>query len=330
MSRVRGPEWAPERGASPSPRGRTPPEHRRPRSQPPKRATPLPQLGLPLRQDPFPSSRTRPTGSSMAPSLSSRCKDPAPTRARTPFPVRGLCVLVLGVWSPPRPSPLPQPGAPPPALQGTFRSSRAGAPFLRSRVSSPSRPLVELRPHPSWNRGEGSVSGTRPDPVLLRAGAGPQPFPRDQVLPSHPTPSHLHRTAGTGAAEPGSSCLLFRVGWQSPLPARLIGWGNGCVGPCSPRRSVWKEALPLSPRWAAPREPSALERLVLPGGVLAQRFVFASRSWPSGVVERAICSPPNPSIPPPRGSVWGPFTVLQSVFEEKMGLSHIWGSDGEN
>lgn len=97
----------------------------------------------------------------------------------------------------------------------------------------------------------------------------------------------------------------------------------GAGGPALPG-SLWKEALPLSPSWAAPWEPSAFVKLVLPGGVLAQRFLFAPRSWPSGFVERAICSSPNPSIPPPSGSVWVPSQFCSLLFEEKMGLNHLW------
>lgn len=94
-----GPEWAPERKASLSPRGRTPPEHRRPRSQPPESATPLLQLGLPLWQDPFPSNRTPPPPQARAwpppifPLQGLRSRHAC---ALSAFPVRGLCVLYPG------------------------------------------------------------------------------------------------------------------------------------------------------------------------------------------------------------------------------------------
>ncbi|XP_043343430.1 vegetative cell wall protein gp1-like [Cervus canadensis] len=46
--------------------------------------------------------------------------------------------------------------------------------------------------------------------------SGPPRAPSPPQGPGSPSPPH--GTAGTGAAEPGSSCLLFRVGWRDPAP----------------------------------------------------------------------------------------------------------------
>ncbi|CAI9163128.1 unnamed protein product [Rangifer tarandus platyrhynchus] len=59
----------------------------------------------------------------------------------------------------------------------------------------------------------------RAPPASSRCRPPPSGPPRAPSPPQGPgSPSPLHGTAGTGAAEPGSSCLLFRVGWRDPAP----------------------------------------------------------------------------------------------------------------
>lgn len=86
-------------------------------------------------------------------------------------------------------------------------------------------------------------------------GRGP-PYPRPSRLGElgSPTRPPLHSTAGTGAAEPGSSCLLFRVGWQRPGgPVGRVRVGEPRVGPASSGRPPFS-GVPAP----SEREPSAL------------------------------------------------------------------------
>lgn len=228
--------------------GRTPPEH----GPSPRACTPPPERGPHLRRDPFLPHRLRPAGWSAAHSPSGSL---IPLQGPPISPSGGSVFHILGAWgtprshprsgSPSRPHRLPfSLEQPHPSSPGHFAPSPGpGAPSLRESGEGSAGPLAGMPAVP--------LSG------LLRA---PSP-PRGPGFPSPPPP---HGTAGTGAAEPGSSCLLFRVGWQRPRPAVLLGWsgwGHGCVGP----------PLPGDPSSLAagrfPRSSAPWERPALPRGV---------------------------------------------------------------
>lgn len=137
-------------------------------------------------------------------------------------------------------TPSSDPGAPfileqpRPPHQSTFLLSSGPAPLPPdpSLVSRP--PPCRARPGRPPGIGGGVIFSVR-DPARLTFTGGCSGAPFRPRGPSSPLPSpHPHGTAGTGAEEPGSSCLLFRVGWQRPTrpgrPARLIRVGEWVRG----------------------------------------------------------------------------------------------------
>lgn len=71
------------------------------------------------------------------------------------------------------------------------------------------------------------VGGGIPRPGCRPSLSGLPRVPSLPQGPGSPSPPPPHSPAGSGAAEPGSSCLLFRVGWQRPRPAILPAWSGG-------------------------------------------------------------------------------------------------------
>lgn len=125
----------------------------------------------------------------------------------------------------------PPPPRPPPFPSGSSSFGILGAPASRARRSSGSPsglavhlPLDPPRPSP------GPAPRPRPGAGRPLCRRGPS-FRAGTRLASLP-----HGTAGTGAAEPDSSCLLFRVDGET-LPGGPAGWSRwvkGCVGPPFP------------------------------------------------------------------------------------------------
>lgn len=176
--RGRGPCPSPERPKSAAP----PP--------PPGVYTPQSQSGLYLRPDPLLPNRPRPTGWSTAPPRlgpHSSAGTPPPPPRPTAFPSGSSSFGILGAPGFPRP----------PQLREPVQASPSTFPLDPPCPSSPGG-----APPPS--------SRCRPPPFGLPRAPSPPQGPGSPFLP--------HGTAGTGAAEPGSSCLLFRVGWRDPAP----------------------------------------------------------------------------------------------------------------
>lgn len=125
-----------------------------------------------------------------------------------------------------------------PRLTPHLRSLQFGTtPPLPRACSSPA--------HPGPNR-----------PASLRGPGEGVPLPTSFSPPGLDslTRPPLHSTAGTGAAKPGSSCLLFRVGWQRPGgPVGRVRVGERRVGSAS----SWRPSLSCGPA-PSEREPSAL------------------------------------------------------------------------
>lgn len=133
----------------------------------------------------------------------------------------------------------------------------AGAPVLASHLSSVAFSLEQPRPSPECALPRLSPRpGSEPAGLLQGVREGVPPYPRPSRLGElgSPTRPPLHSTAGTGAAEPGSSCLLFRVGWQRPGgPVGRVRVGEPRVGPASSGRPPFS-GVPAP----SEREPSAL------------------------------------------------------------------------
>lgn len=171
----------------------------------------------------------------------------------TGFPLAGRGVHRAASRTPPGWTAQPGPAPPEPA-----RSRERGdvclpalAPVLASHLSdrawnNPAPPQSVLAPR-TGSEPAGPPSGDRGKGI---------PFPTSFSPPGLDSPSRppLHSTAGTGAAKPGSSCLLFRVGWQRPGgPVGRVRVGEPRVGSASSGRP----SLSRGPA-SSEREPSAL------------------------------------------------------------------------
>lgn len=161
-----------------------------------------------------------------------------PVRGRpwsTGFPVAGRGVHCAASRTPPGWTAQPGSAPPEPALGWEDICLPAWAPVLASHLSYGAFSLEQPRPSP-----ECALPPALPSPASEPAGLlqGGVPYPKSSPRRlGSPTRPPLYSTAGTGAAEPGSSCLLFRVGWQRPGgPVGRVRVGEPRVGPASSGR----------------------------------------------------------------------------------------------
>ena len=277
---------------------------------------------------PFPGGRPQSAAPPAVPqSMHPRSPSRVSTSGGTPsYPPHEVEHGPLPVWIPRSAA-----GTPPPFPLGELFLSyprSLGLPLLPPEIREPLQaPPSTFKPRTTPRLLPGALCSPprarRPFPPGVGGGI-PRPgcrpslsgLPRVSSLPQgpgSPSPPPPHSPAGTGAAEPGSSCLLFRVGWQRPArrfcrPGRVGDWVRGAASSRRPFLSL--------PVGRLPRSPAPWERPALPRGVRANRFLFATGVGPVSWRGRCSSLPQKPRQGPvethssAHGLRLGPFTVL--------------------